>query len=149
MSGSIVELVRTQCALYEELLALGAKQRELVHAGDGAGVMEVVTRRGAIIERLAALQGEADARGGIDACVARESRGMPGIAAEVARHRARVAEIGARLARDDAEDIESLREASGEVAAELDRVGSGRRAVGAYSGAGSGAGMARFQDRRA
>ena len=145
MAGSIVELVRAQRALYEELLGLCVRQRELVREADGASVLEIIERRGAIIERLTALQEEADARGGIDACLGRD----PDAVEEVEAHRARVAEIGAQIAQADADDIASLRAASGDVASELGRVGSGRRAVDAYGGAAASAGVARFQDKRA
>lgn len=144
--GSVAEIVRAQRALYEALLGLGARQRELASEGDGEGVMAVMEERGSIIERLAVLSDEADAHGGIDAMLARE----PDAAADVESDRARIAQVGAQIAADDAHDIERLRGATGIISEELSRLTSARRAVGAYGGGvASGQNVARFQDRRA
>lgn len=136
-------LLDRQHAALDELEAWSRRQRVLVEAGDGEGLLDLLRVRGELIERaeagsatLARLRAQMEAT-------------PPGREAlrTLAERFLAIEAMAGRVADRDREDEASLRAHMSRIAGELAELAMGRRALGAY-GPGANAAGPRFQDRK-
>lgn len=136
-------LLDRQHAALDELDAISRRQRALIEAADGPGLLSLLKSRAGLIEKA-----EAGA-----ATLARLRQELelapPGREALAGLHDrfAAIEGIAGRIAGRDREDEALLCRQRDRVAGELAELAMGRRAMGAYTASG-GAQSPRYQDRR-
>lgn len=138
----LTALLERQHAALGELDAISRRQRALIEAADGGGLLELLRGRAVLVERAEA--------GSVRLARLREELGAATLArdtlAALAGRFLELESIAGRIAERDREDEAILKIQRDRVAAELAELAMGRRAVGAYGPSGA-AQSPRYQDR--
>jgi hypothetical protein len=136
-------LLEAQCALMTELEALAARQRELSAHDDLEPLLQLLDRRGVVIDRLTALLHEIE-----PLRTSWESQGRPE-SSIIGSLLDQIARRAAAVAAADRDDQRELSRRRGELSRQMGEVATSRRAVGAYSSGPAPGPSAMFQDREA